>query len=264
VDPEILAYYDRGKEASRLRQGVGRLEFWRTQDILRRVLPTPRGRLLDVGGGCGVHASWLAADGWEVVLVDPVPSHVASASSLVTAFVGDARSLSFADASAEVVLLLGPLYHLTDPADRLAALAEAVRVVRPGGTVVVATINRHAALHDQLNRGGWFEPRRRDRLEATGATGIVHSGGDFTTAYLHHPAEIASEMAAAGLAVSGQYGVEGAVGLMGGVDTYLDDPAKREAVLDALRIVESDPALLGVSSHLLTVAHVQTVRTIFP
>jgi len=220
------------------------------------VLPASRGRLLDVGGGCGAHASWLTADGWEVLLVDPVPSHVVVASALpgVTARVGDARALEFPDASADVVLLLGPLYHLPDPADRQACLAEATRVLRPGGTAVAATINRHAALHDQLNRGGWFEPWRRARLSETVATGVVRPGGDFTTAYLHHPAEIAAEMAAAGLTVTGQYSVQGAVGWMGNVDAYLDDEGKRAAVLDALRMIESDPALLGVSAHLLTAA----------
>ena len=256
LDADILEYYGRGKEESRLRQGLGRLEFWRTRDVLRRVLPAPRGRLLDVGGGCGIHAAWLASDGWDVLLIDPVPAHVQQASVLsgVTARVGDARALDSPDACADVVLLLGPLYHLPDRADRQACLTEASRVLRPGGTVAAATINRYAALHDQLNRGGWFEPWRRARLEATAATGVVHPGGDFTTAYLHHPAEIAAEMSGAGLTVTGQYGVEGAVALMGNVDAYLDDPVKRDAVLEALRIVESDPALLGVSSHLLTVA----------
>nr|WP_324607678.1 hypothetical protein [Streptomyces sp. NRRL S-646] len=57
---EILAYYAQGKEDARLRKGgaaAGRLEFWRTQDVLRRLLPAAR--VLDVGGGSGVHAEWL-------------------------------------------------------------------------------------------------------------------------------------------------------------------------------------------------------------
>jgi 2-polyprenyl-3-methyl-5-hydroxy-6-metoxy-1,4-benzoquinol methylase len=254
--PEILDYYAQAREDGRLREGTGRLELWRTQDILRRILPEPRGRLLDVGGGSGVHAQWLAADGWSVELIDPVPSHVRHAAALVgvTARLGDARALAAGDATAEVVLLLGPLYHLPDPADRHRALTEAARVVRPGGPVIAATINRHAGLHDQLNRGGWFEPQRRARLEATSATGRVHPGGEFTTAYLHRPAEIAAEMTAAGLAVTGQYGVQGAAWLMADIAAYLQDDMKRDSVLAALRIIESDPALLGVSAHLLTAA----------
>ena len=262
--PEILEFYNRGLEDGRLRQGVERLELWRTQDILRRVLPSPGAggdigtgcRLLDVGGGPGIHAEWLAADGWSVELIDPVPSHVEQAATLpgVTARLGDARALHRDDASADVVLLLGPLYHLPDPEDRHRALTEAARAVRPGGLVAVATINRHAALHDQLNRGGWFDPARRRRIAATSATGLVGADGAFTTAYLHDPAAIAEEIAAAGLTVAGQYGVEGAAWLMDGVAARLDDEEARAAVLEALRITESDPALLGVSSHVLTIA----------
>lgn len=253
--PEILDYYTRGGEESRLRYGAGRLELWRTQDILRRVLPEPGGRLLDVGGGSGVHAEWLAADGWQVEVVDPVPLHVAQAGALpgVAARLGDVRALHGEDASVDVVLLLGPLYHLPEPAERHKALVEAARVVRPGGMVVAATINRYAALHDQLNRGGWFEPWRQARLAETAATGLVDPGGEFTTAYLHQPDEIAAEVAAAGLTVSGQYGVEGAAWLFGDIGTCLDDEAKRAGLLEALRITESEPTLRGISGHLLTV-----------
>jgi SAM-dependent methyltransferase len=255
-DPTILAFYEQGREDGRLREGVGRLELWRTQDILRRVLPKPGGLLLDVGGGSGAHARWLAADGWQVELIDLVPSHVEMAAAIpgVTARLGDARALSACDATADVVLLLGPLYHLPDPDDRRKALAEAARVVRPGGLIVAATINRHAPLHDQLNRGGWFEAERRARLEEIAEEGRNPGGGDFTTAYFHHPARIAAELAGAGLAVTGQYGVEGAAWLMGDIAGHLDDEERRTAVLAALRLTESDPALLGVSGHLLTAA----------
>lgn len=252
--PEILDYYAQGREGDRLRYGAGRLELWRTQDILRRILPTPGGHLLDVGGASGVHAEWLVADGWRVALVDPVPRHVEQAGMVpgIVARLGDARALDAEDASADVVLLLGPLYHLRSPAERQRALAEAARVVRPGGTVVAATINRYAALHDHLNRGGWFEPWRQERIRQTSATGLVEADGAFTTAYLHHPAEIAAELESAGLAVTGQYGVEGAAWLLGDIDDYLDDEVKRAELLKALRITESEPSLLGISGHLLT------------
>ncbi|NUR89119.1 MAG: class I SAM-dependent methyltransferase, partial [Nonomuraea sp.] len=80
VTPELLAYYGQDREHQRLRVGRDRLEFWRTQDVLRRVLPTPPARVLDVGGGTGAHAEWLAADGYAVRLLDPVPLHVTRAS----------------------------------------------------------------------------------------------------------------------------------------------------------------------------------------
>ncbi|GAA1143540.1 SAM-dependent methyltransferase [Kitasatospora gansuensis] len=255
---EVHAYYARGAEDGRLRSGADRLEFWRTQDVLRRLLPAAPARVLDVGGGSGVHAEWLVADGHHVRLVDPVALHVEQASKLpgVEAVLGDARELDAADGSADVVLLLGPLYHLTECADRVRALAEARRVVRPGGLVVAATINRFAALHDTVNRG-WYldDPGRRPQVDGASTDGRLLVTGDrptFTTAYFHQPHQVPDEFEAAGLRTTGQYGVEGTVWLMGAVNDWLDDPERRATVLDVLRRTESEPSLLGASGHLLT------------
>ncbi|MFJ6081085.1 class I SAM-dependent methyltransferase [Streptomyces sp. NPDC092369] len=257
VREEILAYYGRGEEDGRLRQGgAGRLEFWRTQDVLRRILPPAPARVLDVGGGSGVHAEWLARDGYEVELVDPVPLHVEQAARLpgVTAGSGDARSLPVADAGFDAVLLLGPLYHLPERADRVRALAEAHRAVRPEGPVVAATINRFAGLHDLLHQELYFDPARRARTDAVSDHGRHGpEGGLFTTAYFAEPTEVPGEFTDAGLVPEGQYGLEGVAWLMGGLDAWLEDPDRREAVLAATRRIESEPTLIGTSGHVLTV-----------
>ncbi|MFF5364446.1 class I SAM-dependent methyltransferase [Streptomyces scabiei] len=255
---EILAYYERGGERTRLREGAGRLEFWRTQDLLRRLLPAAPARVLDVGGGTGIHAEWLAADGHAVEVVDPVPMHVERSGRLpgVTARPGDARALPAGDATYDVVLFLGPLYHLPERPDRVRALAEAGRVVRPGGVVVAATINRFAGLNDTLRQGNYFIPERRARTDAVSGHGRHrHSPEDphFTTAYFADPAEVPGEFDEAGLVHEGQYGVEGVAWLMGGVEEWLDDPERREAVLAATRRIESEPSLLGANGHVLTV-----------
>ncbi|MDQ6926784.1 MAG: SAM-dependent methyltransferase, partial [Candidatus Eremiobacteraeota bacterium] len=74
--PEILDHYRTYDEAGRLGAGSGPLELARMQEIVRRY--TGRGALdvIDVGGGTGVHAVWLALDGHRVQLVDPVAAHV--------------------------------------------------------------------------------------------------------------------------------------------------------------------------------------------
>jgi SAM-dependent methyltransferase len=125
----ISRYYARGGEADRLNVGRGQLEFLRTRDVLRRLLPTRPARVLDVGGGAGMHAGWLASDGYQVRLVDPMPLHVqhAGASAGVDAVLGDARRLDEPDAAYQATLLLGPLYHLPDRQDRVTALREAAR-----------------------------------------------------------------------------------------------------------------------------------------
>jgi SAM-dependent methyltransferase len=210
--------------------------------------------VVDVGGGSGVHAEWLAADGYEVELVDPVPLHVEQASRIpgVAARLGDARDLPVPGASADAVLLLGPLYHLVERADRVRALEEAARVVRPGGVVAAATIGRHAALHDMLRKRRYRGERAV--VDASVETGVLRATPEmgFTTAYLHEAGEPPREFADAGLPGARSYGLEGAVWLFGNVEELLE--RDRAMVLDALRAVESVPSLLGVSGHVITAA----------
>ncbi|WP_415647547.1 class I SAM-dependent methyltransferase [Stackebrandtia soli] len=262
IEPEIHGYYERGGERDRLAvSGPGRLEFLRTRDILRRVLPTGPLSILDVGGAYGVHARWLAEDGHRVHLVDPVPSQVTHAATLpgVHATVGDARRLDVPDDHVDATLLLGPLYHLVDAGDRHAALVEALRVTRPGGLVAVATISRFAGRLDLLSRHALgAHPGMAAALADVERTGVHAPAayGAFTTAYFHRCEEIALECARAGLDEVRQYAIEGAAWLVSGIDTDLDDDNVRELVLDGLRRTETEPSMLGVSSHLLTIGTV--------
>jgi SAM-dependent methyltransferase len=258
---DIRSYYDQGREDARLREGRGRLELWRTQDVLRRWLPAPPASVLDVGGGSGVHAEWLVADGYQVSVVDPVPLHVEQASRLpgVRAVAGDARRLDLPDASADAVLLLGPLYHLPDRADRQRALAEAARVVRPGGLVATAAITRFASAHDSLRQGWLTEADWVAGVESTLENGRHHglrfgARGRFTTAYFHHPDEVAAELRGAGLAVEAVVGVEGVAAFLGNLEDLLDDAESRAVLLRWLRTTESESSLLGASAHLIGLA----------
>jgi len=266
VEPpdEVREHYESEiTEAERLTRGAGRLEFVRTQEIIRRHLPPGSLTILDVGGAAGVHADWLADDGHTVHLVDPMPNHVEQARRLagpgraITAEVGDARRLAALDDTADAVLLLGPLYHLTERADRVGALREAARVVRPGGFVFAAAISRFASLLDGLSRGFLTDPRFHAIVEQDLADG-QHRNPDrtphwFTTAYFHHPDEVRGEAAAAGLDCVELVGVEGVAGLLPNVVDQWEDPAHRDAALFAARATESEPSLLGASPHLLMV-----------
>ena len=211
--PEIRRHYESEiVEADRLSRGAGRLELVRTQEIIRRHLPGPPLEILDVGGGAGVHAAWLADDGHSVHVIDPMPSHVEQANRLagprrrITAEVGDARRLAVTDGTVDAVLLLGPLYHLTERDDRVLALSEAGRVVRPGGFVFVAAISRFASLLDGLSREFLTDPGFRSIVEGDLRDG-QHRNPDrvphwFTTAYFHHPAELPDEASEAGWTAS--------------------------------------------------------------
>ncbi|WP_329005775.1 methyltransferase domain-containing protein [Kribbella sp. NBC_00709] len=253
LDPLILTFYrDRYVEDDRLiRSGHGRLEFLRTQELLRRWLP-PASAVLDVGGATGIHARWLAADGHQVTLVDPVGEHVDQAASVGTfhAEVGDARQLQQADASVDVTLLLGPLYHLVEAADRAQALSEARRVTRPGGLVIAAGISRYAGLLE-AGSNGFLTPENLPVFTEAFASGCTDGKAGFTVAYFHHAEELATELTTAGLTDVEVLAVEGpATNVLQNTPPDAAEALLPSAVLLA-RQVESDPNLRAASPHFL-------------
>jgi ubiquinone/menaquinone biosynthesis C-methylase UbiE len=167
IDPAIQSHYGSGYERSRLFPGgQPSLEFVRALELLERLLPAPPGRVLDVGGGPGTYAVPLARRGYRVHVVDPVRLHVEQARQAAaadpaagfTAALGDARQLAEPDASQDAVLLFGPLYHLTETANRRRALAEARRVLARGGRLLAMAVCRFASLLDGLYEGWLDDP----------------------------------------------------------------------------------------------------------
>ena len=205
LDARLQRYYGRDfDEAARLTaRPVGRAELARVRELVGTRLE-PGSRVLDVGGGAGVHATWLAAAGHVVTLVDPVPSQVATARTVgtFTAEVGDARALTAADGSFDAVLLAGPLYHLVTREDRLQALREAARVLRPGGRVFAAAISRTMGALDAVLRRRFTDlpAQALVRLLETGdvADEIRNPEPEFPGGHFHTADELADELAAAG------------------------------------------------------------------
>ncbi len=264
VPAEIVDHYEHDiDESERISSGLGSLELVRTREIIERYLPPGRLRVLDVGGGAGVHARWLAESGHAVELVDPMPRHVERARSLVaeglgiTAELGDARALHHAPATFDAVLLLGPLYHLTDRRDRVTAWREALRVVKPGGLVYAAAISRFASLFDGLAHGRLGDPRFRAIVERDLRDG-QHRNPDrvpewFTTAYFHHPDDLEAEAIEAGAEVVELLGVEGLAVFLPQLAEDWPAAEPRTSILDAARAVESEPTLRGLRAHMVLV-----------
>jgi len=263
---EIVHYYADADEAARLRQGWFRLEHARTQELILRHLPPSPAVVIDAGGGAGVYACWLAARGYEVHLLDPVPKHVEQARAasalqpehpLASAEVGDARRLTQGDSSADAVLLLGPLYHLIEKEDRLRCLREAHRVLRPGGIVWGAAISRFASLFDSLSSGFFADPAFAPIVARDLEDGQHRNPTDnpiyFTDAYFHKPGELSREFLSAEFKVLELVGIEGPGWLARDFDRLWNDPTQRERLLAAVRKIEKEPSVLGATSHLMAI-----------
>lgn len=266
IDPAIAAYYDRAPEESRLEHGASRLEEARTRELIERHAPPPPATVLDVGGAAGVYAFWLAEHGYAVHLIDASPRLVDEARrrnaraprALTSCRVGDARALPFDDATADLVLLLGPLYHLVEAADRHAAFCEATRVLRRGGVLIAAGISRWASALDGLARDLLRDARFASIVERDLRDGQHRNPTErldyFTTAYFHRPEELRTEAERVDLAVQGLYGVEGPGWILPDLAERWADPDRRSSVLHIARLLEAEPSVLGCNAHLLVVA----------
>ncbi|MFN2637601.1 MAG: class I SAM-dependent methyltransferase [Gemmatimonadaceae bacterium] len=264
-DPAIKAYYDRAPEENRLEQGTSQLEQLRSRELILRHAPAPPSVVLDVGGGAGPYAFWLAEQGHDVRLLDATPRLVDiarvrnenAAHPLAFCGVADARKLPDANESAGMVLLLGPLYHLQEAADRQTALAEAARVLRPGGVLIAAAISRWASALDGLSR----EILRSREFARIVDEDLIHGRhynttdrvDYFTTAYFHRPEELRGEVLEAGFDVEELYGIEGPGWILPDFDDRWNDAERRELLTRVARALETEPSLIGSSAHLMVV-----------
>lgn len=137
----IEKHYNKHPEDLRLQRRHGRVEFQVTMHHLHRFLKMGM-HLLDIGAGTGRYTSALMAEGYQVKAVELVRRNIdvfLKREPTANVVQGDARSMPFLPtASADITLLLGPLYHLFGDEEKVKALAEARRVTKPGGLIFVA------------------------------------------------------------------------------------------------------------------------------
>jgi ubiquinone/menaquinone biosynthesis C-methylase UbiE len=264
MNPEAIAHYDEGREHDRLSSPHGRLEFDRSKDIISRNLFKAPAKILDLGGGTGHYSFWLANQGFEVHLVDVVESHIETAKKVVQYFslasitVGDARGTKFPDESFDVVLLFGPLYHLVEKRDRIKALEEAKRVLKPGGRLMAVCISKYASLMDGFQSGFIEDPYFRTIVDQDLMDGQHRNPENhphyFTTTKFHEPTEFQREIEESGFFNVKLHAVEGFGSQLADLGTQMDDESKKAVLYDYLRLVESEPSLIGSSPHIMAVA----------
>jgi ubiquinone/menaquinone biosynthesis C-methylase UbiE len=263
---QIVEFYSNFDEQGRLSGYWGQIEFLRTRIIINRYLKKASSVILDVGGAAGRYSCWLAMEGHQVHLIDPVPLHVSQARTasdaqpdapLASCRIGDARRLEFDDQSADIVLLLGPLYHLIESEDRYHSLSEAFRVLKPGGFLFAVGISRFASTIDGLDSGYFVDPVFRkimhDDLETGQHRNPAKNPAYFMDTYFHHPDELKAEVSGSGFRIEGLVAIEGISYLMKDLEKNLENESYREFLLDIIKRTEREPSLIGASPHIMCV-----------
>lgn len=267
---DVRAYYARvgEREWDRLRRGEGTIEFTVTCEALSSFLPS-NGRILDIGGGPGRYAIWLARRGYRIVLGDLSPELVALARAHIDEagvaqqvediVVADARDLArWGDASFDAVVSHGPFYHLPESTVREQAATELSRVLRPEVIAFVALMPRYAFLRRTL-----VAKDERSHLTQPGfLSHILDDGiflndipGRFTGGWGVRPEEVGSFFERHGLEMLTLLGCQGiAAGLEDAVaELAATDPVAHRAIIDVILRTANDPSILGLCSHLLYV-----------
>ena len=256
---EVERYYDEEFEEWE-RLAWHKTEFEVTKRYMKAFLPEGTQKILDIGGGPGRYAIFLTQQGHEVTLLDLSGKNIRQALEkaaeagvkLDSCIHGDALRLSeylYKEEQFDVVLLMGPLYHLLRSQDREKALWEELRVLKPGGLIFVSFISDYAPIQDFAS--GLYDFGDADRLLSYLEDGRNQTEyGGFTTAYFTSEKEAKGLMEQAGLEELLFAGVES---ILCGKEKLLHSLSEelQEKWIDLAFRLSRDKNLLGMNEHFL-------------
>ena len=277
IDKTVLAGYNAGIERDRLRKGFGLIEFERTKEILLERLPSPPAVIYDIGGAYGEYSWWLASLGYEVHLFDLSETNIEMSRCLSVEYpdcklksseVCDARSIPREAQSADAILLMGPLYSITEYEERINAIKESSRLLKDGGMLFSAALTPYSVLlprllvyHKEgankscdlddpkvmsmieraLTDGGYINPDRK----ITGGLGSSH---------LHTAAALRKELSEGGFETLAVHGVMGGAWLAPDVENLMQEEKSKDILMQTVRLLDGHEELIGLSGHLLSVS----------
>ncbi len=269
INQNITLFYNKASEETRLNKGMGVFEFERIKSLIEKYIPSSSSRIIDVGGGTGKYAEWLAKKGHQVHLVEPVSKHVKIAQSSAnklknkfSVYLGESRNLEFPNGFADLIILHGPLYHLQKEEDRALCIREAKRVLKNDGIILGFAINYSAStlvglLNGLIHKKTFFEMCKEELT-----TGIHNPPNDYpwllAEAYYHKPEELRDEFVRQELSYINTYAVEGMAWLDKDYFANMLNDTKKNTLIELIRITENDSYLLPFSPHMMIAVKKQT------
>ena len=166
----LTQFYSNYDEEGRLLSRHGSVEFLTTMRYIEKYLHDGM-RILEIGAATGRYSHTLARMGYRVDAVELVQHNIdifrenIQPGENVTIRQGNALELHFyEDETFDMVLLLGPMYHLFTKEDQLKALSEAQRVTKKGGILMAAYCGNEATMVQYCFGRGMLKEERYQRL----------------------------------------------------------------------------------------------------
>lgn len=264
---EVYEFYNSGAEIGRLENGLGKIEFYRTKEILKKYINTINNVIYDVGGGIGVYSSLLSDMNNEVHLLELSPIAVEYANknkkNNFISEVCDARKINKPNESADIVLLMGPLYHLQSLEDRVKTLNEAKRVLKKGGLLFSVGISKFSSTTWALSTYG----KENNLLDSSSYTNMIKN--ELTSgihnrpkeypyliakAYFHTPLELQKEIESVGFKTIQKHSIEGLIWFTPCLKEKWEDKKSREVLLNIMHLTENEEEIMGMSPHFMVVS----------
>lgn len=277
IDKTVLSGYNAGIEKNRLRTGIGLIEFERTKEILLDELPKPPAVIYDIGGAYGEYSWWLSSLGYEVHLFDLSETNIKMSKELSdeypsvhlkSAEVCDARSIPRPSKSAGAILLMGPLYSITEYDERILAVKESYRLLKDDGVLFSAALTPYSVLIPRITKYHADNAKKKNELDDPAVIEMIEralSDGSWVnperkianglgSSHLHTAKALKDELLCGGFTTSTVHGVMGGVWLAPNLDELLKDDKTRNVLMKTVRMIDTDEEIIGLSGHLLAVS----------
>ncbi|AWW29411.1 SAM-dependent methyltransferase [Echinicola strongylocentroti] len=262
ISRNIEIFYEKVSEENRLNKGMGIFEFERIKLLIEKYTPGSNTKIIDVGGGTGKYSEWLAKNGHQVHLVDPVSKHIKIAQNRAdklknkfSVHYGESRKLKFPNNYADLIILHGPLYHLQKKEDRDLSIQEAKRVLKNNGIILAFAINYTASTLVGLLNGLIHKSTFLEMCMEELTTGKHNPPDDFpwllAEAYYHKPEQLKEEFINQGLIYINMYAIEGMAWLDKDYFANMLNDKRKKTLLELIQVTENDPYLLPFSPHMM-------------
>jgi len=257
----VINNYENYKEENRLTTNHARkLEFITTTRILEETLKT-KCKILDCAAGTGIYAFWLADKGHDVTATDITPRHIDIIKQTLTeknltmeTAVLDAADMSvFEDETFDVVLNMGPFYHLITKERREKCLSECLRVLKKGGLLITAYIPRYYIFqHISMNDDKYLDDRLAKQLIETGVLKHDDEKCFWTDTYYSSKEEMETLYDRHNLKIFDHFAQDGLAPLLHSkVDNWNEDQFK--IWCDYHYSVCREESILGASNHVIII-----------
>ncbi len=277
IDKTVLAGYNAGIERNRLRTGIGIIEFERTREILLEKLPKLPAVVYDIGGAYGEYSWWLASLGYEVHLFDLSETNIIMSEELAAEYPGvtlkaaevcDARSIPRNESTADAVLLMGPLYSITEYDERILAIRECRRLLKDDGVLFSAALTPFSVLVPRITMYHVDDTRKGTELDDPRVISIIERAltdgcyinperkiaNGLGSSHLHTAKALREELRVGGFDTLSVHGVMGGAWLAPNLEDLLADAVTREALMRTVRMLDTHEEIIGLSGHLLAVS----------